>query len=112
GIVKRPDFTVSILSGRAISDIQKRAGLADVIYIGNDGLEIEANATRFREPQAEASRRELRSLALQLKLALSETEGLEIEDKGVTLSVHFRRVNEALHDWVRAVTCSTVARSR
>ncbi len=108
----RPDFSVAIVSGRALEDVRARAGLQDVIYVGNHGLEIEAGTTRFREPHAESLRRELRSLSLQLKLALAETEGVEIEDKGLTLSVHYRRVPEQLHHWVREVTHGAAARSR
>jgi trehalose 6-phosphate phosphatase len=108
----RWDFDVSIISGRGLADVRQRAGLNNVIYAGNHGLEIESDAVRFREPQAEALRRELRCVLLQLKLALSDTDGVEIEDKGLTLSVHFRRLSEHLRDWVRNVTHSTVARSR
>ena|SRR5579863_3639530 len=111
-LAARNDFTLAIVSGRAVADVRKRVGLSKVIYVGNHGLEIESEEIRFREPDAEAFRRELRCLALQLKLALSDTDGLEIEDKGLTLSVHFRRVTEHLQDWVRNVTCSTVARYR
>lgn len=111
-LTARRDFTVALVSGRAVSDLRERAGLRDVIWVGNHGLEVESDSIRFREPKAEALRRELRSLCLQLKLALSDTEGLEVEDKGLTLSVHFRRVIEHLHDWVRNVTASTVGRSR
>ena len=109
---KRPDFSVALVSGRSLDDLRERAGLDDVIYVGNHGLEIEGHNVRFREPEAEALRRELRCVALQLKLALSETEGLEIEDKGLTLAVHFRRVADHLHDWVRSVTYSTIGRSK
>lgn len=109
---ERPDFSVSIVSGRAIADVRERVRLKKAIYAGNHGLEIEADDVRFRDPEAEALRRELRCLLLQLKLALCETEGLELEDKGLTLSVHFRRVAEELQDWVRSVACSTVGRSR
>ena len=109
-LIGRPDFSVAIVSGRALSDVRERVGLTKVIYVGNHGLEIESDSICFREPQAEALRRELRRLSLQLKLALSDTDGLEIEDKGLTLSVHFRRVTEALHDWVRQVAFSTVER--
>ncbi|HTU48806.1 MAG TPA: trehalose-phosphatase [Bryobacteraceae bacterium] len=111
-LAERSDFTIAIVSGRALADLRERVGLKNAIYVGNHGLEIEAEDVRFREPEAEALRRELRCLVLQLKLALSETDGLEIEDKGLTLSVHFRRVTEELQDWVRSVTCSTVGRSR
>ncbi len=111
-LVARPDFRVAIVSGRALSDVRKRVGVDNVIYAGNHGLEIEDDRISFREPQAQSLRRELKSLFLQLRLALSDTDGLEIEDKGFTLSVHFRRVTEHLHDWVRNVTTSMVARSR
>ncbi|MGA8026539.1 MAG: trehalose-phosphatase [Bryobacteraceae bacterium] len=108
----RADFIISIVSGRALADVRDRAALDNVIYVGNHGLEIECRSIRFREPRAEALRRELRSLLLQLRLALCDTDGLEIEDKGLTLSVHFRRVTEHLHDWVRNVALSTVKRSK
>lgn len=111
-IAARPDFSISLVSGRSLEDLRGRAGLENVIYAGNHGLEIEGGDVRFRQPEAEALRRELRCVMLQLKLALSETEGLEVEDKGLTLSVHFRRVMDHLHDWVRSVTYSTVGRSR
>lgn len=111
-LIARADFTVSIVSGRALADLRDRAELANVVYVSNHGLEIEADSVCLREPHAESLRRELRSLYLQLKLALCDTEGLEIEDKGLTLSVHFRRVDEPLHDWVRSMTFSTVGRSR
>jgi trehalose-phosphatase len=112
GLAARPDFTIGIVSGRALADVRERVGIKNAIYVGNHGLEIEGDEVRFREPQAEALRRELRCLVLQLKLALCDTDGLEIEDKALSLSVHFRRVTEHLHDWVRAMTCSTVGRSR
>lgn len=109
-LVGRADFHVSVVSGRGLADLRDRVGLGNIIYVGNHGLEIEGDGTCFREPRAEALRRELRSLSLQLKLALSDTAGLEVEDKGLTLSVHFRCVSEHLQDWVRSVTFSTVAR--
>lgn len=111
-LAARSDFGVSIISGRALEDVKRRVGLKNVVYAGNHGLEIEFETIRFREPRAEALRRELRCLSLQLKLALSDTDGVEIEDKGLTLSVHFRRVADVLHDWVRSITHTTVARSR
>lgn len=109
-LIARSDFNVSIVSGRALADVRQRACLTNVIYVGNHGLEIESDSICFREPEAEALRRELRCLSLQLKLALSDTDGLEIEDKGLTLSVHYRRVTEHLQDWVRRVAFGTVDR--
>ncbi|MBV9766414.1 MAG: trehalose-phosphatase, partial [Acidobacteriaceae bacterium] len=74
-LTARPDFTVAVVSGRALKDVRQRVGLTDVIYVGNHGLEIESDSICFREPEAETLRRELRSLSLQLKLALCDTDG-------------------------------------
>jgi trehalose 6-phosphate phosphatase len=110
GMKSREDFTVGIISGRAIEDLRAKAGIEGLIYAGNHGLEIEAGETRFREPQAEALRRELKCVSLQLKLALDNIEGLEIEDKGLTLSVHYRGVHEDMQVWVRDIALETVAK--
>ena len=108
----RDDVGVAVISGRALLDVRERVGINGLIYAGNHGLEAESDTISYRNPEAEALRRELKCTLLQLKLALSETDGLEIEDKGLTLAVHFRRVTEHLHDWVRSVTFGTVGRSR
>jgi trehalose 6-phosphate phosphatase len=111
-LTARPDFRLSIVSGRALADVRERVPLAGAIYVGNHGLEIESDDIRFREPEAEHLRRELKCLSLQLKLALSDTEGVEVEDKDLTIAVHFRRVAEELHDWLRNSTYSIVGRSK
>lgn len=107
-----PDFTVGIISGRALADLRSRTGIEELIYAGNHGLEIEAGKTRFRNPQAEALRRELRCVSLQLKLALDAIDGLQIEDKGLTLSVHYRRVSEDMQSWVREKAFETALKYR
>jgi trehalose 6-phosphate phosphatase len=111
-MVSQPNIAVAIVSGRALEDLQSRVGIKGLIYVGNHGLEIEAGETRFREPEAEALRRELKCVSLQLKLALDTVEGMEIEDKGLTLSVHFRRVSEDMQSWVRDTALETVTKSR
>jgi trehalose 6-phosphate phosphatase len=54
----------------------------------------------------------MKCISLQLKLALDTVEGMEIEDKGLTLSVHFRRVSEDMQSWVRETALETVSKSR
>jgi len=109
---EREDVSIAVISGRALNDLRERMNIDGLVYAGNHGLEAENSSVSYRNPEAEALRRELKCTLLQLKLALSETDGLEIEDKGLTLAVHFRRVTEHLHDWVRSVTFGTVGRSR
>ena len=111
-LVEQPGVTVTIVSGRALDDVRERAGIEGVIYAGNHGLEIESDSICFREPNAENLRLELRHLLMQLELSVSDTPGTEIEHKGLSASVHYRRVNPELHDWLRNTVCDIVSKSR
>jgi trehalose 6-phosphate phosphatase len=105
-----PNITVGVVSGRLLQDLRSRTAIDGLIYVGNHGLEIEAGEIRFREPAAEALRRELKCVSLQLKLALDGVDGLEVEDKGLTLSVHYRKVHEDMQDWVRDIALETAGK--
>jgi trehalose 6-phosphate phosphatase len=103
---------IAIVSGRQLSDVRTRAGIEGITYAGNHGLEIETDNLCFREPQAESMRLELRRLVLRLEVLLAETTGIEIEEKGLSVAVHYRNVHETLHDWVRRSVAETVCRSQ
>jgi len=100
-LAARPDFRIAVVSGRALADLRERVNLPNIAYVGNHGFEFEAGGISYREPRAERLKCELRALALQLKLAIGDIEGADVEDKGLTISVHLRRVAEPFHDWVR-----------
>lgn len=93
-IVRRPDFTVSVISGRALDDLRARVGL-DVILAGNHGLEISGGGLEFREPQAQERRSVTHEICEEVRERSRQIEGVEIEDKGLTGSVHFRRMAAA-----------------
>ncbi len=103
---------IAIISGRELSDVRRRAGIDGIIYAGNHGLEIETDTLCFREPRAESMRLELRRLVLRLQVLLAETTGIEIEEKGLSVAVHYRHVHEMLHDWVRRSVAETVCKSQ
>ncbi|MBV9267235.1 MAG: trehalose-phosphatase [Acidobacteriaceae bacterium] len=109
-LASRDEIALTIASGRALDDVRRRVPIPQAMYVGNHGLEIEAGEQHFRHPEAEALRPELKCVALQLQLALSDIEGVEIEHKGITLSVHYRRVNEPLHEWIRHSVLETIER--
>jgi trehalose 6-phosphate phosphatase len=111
-LARRDDMSVAIVSGRALEDIRSRVPVKRLMYVGNHGLEIEAGEKQFRHPEAEALRPELKCVCLQLQLALSDVEGVEIEQKGLTLSVHYRRVHDQMQDWVRKSVFEVIQRSR
>jgi len=87
---------VVIISGRSLLDIKTRVGLKNLVYVGNHGLEIEGAGLRFRMKNAEPWRRRLKILATQLRRDLENLPGIFIEDKGCTLSVHYRLAGGAV----------------
>jgi trehalose-phosphatase len=110
-LVQRPDFTVGIVTGRSLDDVKNRVNVPNLFFVGNHGLEIETKGEYRRNTEAEVLRGELRCLSLQLQLALSGISGVEIEDKAVSLSVHFRRADDAMHSWIARTVLELVERA-
>jgi len=107
----RRDWSICIVSGRALADVRQRVALDRVVYVGNHGLEIESDSIRFCQREAEALKSALQTTVDQLRRALAGIDGAEVEDKGLTASVHFRRVAEHLRDQVHTVTLAVVGNS-
>jgi trehalose 6-phosphate phosphatase len=84
--------TTVILSGRDRQDLQQRVGIPGLIYVGNHGLEISGPGFLFVEPAAVAWHEELQALKEELHVRLRGIPGCFVEDKGLTLCVHFRQV--------------------
>src|SRR4030042_1268947 len=55
-IVRKPRFTVGIVSGRALNDLQNRVSIPGIIYAGNHGLEIQGLDLDFVHPIPEEVR--------------------------------------------------------
>jgi trehalose-phosphatase len=85
-------LALAIISGRALGDLKQKVGVGDIIYAGNHGLEIEGRGVNFVSPEAEEARPLLRQLHGELTRALGAIKGVLVEDKGLTLSVHYRQV--------------------
>jgi trehalose 6-phosphate phosphatase len=87
-------ITVSVVTGRSLADIQERLPL-DAIYAGNHGLEISGKGLHFRHPRAEAARELLAHVCEGLEVSVESWDGAWVENKGLTATVHYRRVKEA-----------------
>jgi len=97
-LAQRSDAWVAILSGRAMGDVKVRVGLDQLFYAGNHGMEISGpGGLSFEEQDAGGLRKRLETLTRSLKDLLESIEGAEIEAKGLTTSIHYRRVNP--RDW-------------
>jgi len=88
----RDRAALMLLSGRTYADLQDRVGIAGAIYAANHGLEIHGPSFSFVEPSARECRPLLQELAPKFVQRLHSVPGVLVEDKGLTLSVHYRHV--------------------
>jgi alpha,alpha-trehalase len=100
GLAKHPRYRVAIVSGRALDDLRRHVAVNGLFLGGNHGLEIEGPEGRYEYPEIQRMRPHIQTLMKALRDDLAEIPGAVIEDKGVTLSVHYRGVPET---WVRTV---------
>jgi trehalose 6-phosphate phosphatase len=87
-------FTVGIVSGRALTDLKAKVNLQGIIYAGNHGFEIEGPGLSFINPIVREIKPFFRILRQILVLTLGTIKGVLVEDKGMTISVHYRQVEE------------------
>ncbi len=88
----RESATVAIISGRGLTDLKKMVGIPDIIYVGNHGAEIcDGNAVQITH-HSSSSQERLAEFLNRLQEALSRIPGVLIEGKGITASIHFRKV--------------------
>lgn len=85
-------YKLAIISGRSLEDIQKKVGLADIIYVGNHGLELKGPKIKFTAPISAKYRVVLKQIKDELRKNLSGIKGFLLEDKGLSLSLHYRLV--------------------
>lgn len=89
-----PDCALGIISGRSLKDIKNTVGIKDIIYAGNHGLEIEGPKIKFKSWVSLRLSSTIRNIAEDIRKKLSDINGALIEDKGLTLSIHYRLVRE------------------
>jgi len=104
-----PRVWLCFLSGRELADLTARigGGMTGVILGGNHGMELSGAGLDWTHPAGIAARPCLEELAGKLRQAVTDITGTVIEDKGVALTLHYRRVPAAkltaLHAAVEAI---------
>lgn len=115
-LASNPSLTLGIISGRALNDLRLKVGIANILYAGNHGLEIEGPNISFVNPEAVQAMPLLHSLGQGISLALAGIEGAWLEDKRLTLSLHYRLVDEAqfnkLNEIFNEITKEPLAHAR
>ncbi len=80
---------VAFVSGRAVTDVRRMVALPDLVYVGNHGLEWWIDGQVQVTPAAAAFRPALEAAIAALQPHV--VPGMQIEDKGATLSIHYRQ---------------------
>jgi trehalose 6-phosphate synthase/phosphatase len=93
--LRRRDTELAIVSGRALADLRAQLGLQGAVLVGNHGLEIEGpGLAHFVHPDLPHFAGRLEELAQELRAQAEE--GVWVEEKGASLTVHYRDADPAL----------------
>ena len=91
-ISRHKNIKVAIVSGRSLSYIRQAVNINNLLYVANHGYQIYYKNKTWTHPFTKRTKTILKKLIPILSKALSFTKGISIEDKGLTLSVHYRNV--------------------
>ena len=93
-LVQIPDQFVAVLSSREIEDLSRRIPLPGVILGGASGLEWRMPGGHRIHPGdvAETRREETRAFVAPMLSRLSSFPGVEVENKGWSVAIHYRQV--------------------
>jgi len=107
-LAHRYDFTVGVISGRALGDLKEKVGISGIIYAGNHGLEIEGPGISFMNPVAEELKPVLQIMHYVLSRSLGAIKGVFVENKGFSLSIHYRLAGAHRADEVEGIVKKVV----
>lgn len=93
-LTKREDTDIALISGRSLRDLRERIGIDDVYYAGNHGLEIEGPDLRDIVPEALELQPLVQTMWGAIDDAVGNIDGVFIENKVLSLSVHYRQIDD------------------
>ena len=100
---RKPGLTVGVLSGRSLNDVAQRVGLRSLVYAGNHGMEIQGPGFEYLHPGVAAALPGITKTASRLNGALAGIPGAHVENKGLTLTVHYRQTPPDRHEQVQTM---------
>lgn len=99
---------IAFISGRAIGDLKNKVRIKSFIYAGNHGLEIGGPRIDFRPVVPRGYRTALERIKNELERKISSIDGAFVEDKGLSLSLHYRLVNNLRVPLLKTIFHETV----
>lgn len=85
-------YFLSIVSGRALTDLRKRVGIYRILYVSNHGLRISHSNLKWDYPLTKAQKNNLLKCFKEIKSSLNSVVGIKFEKKEVSFAVHYRTV--------------------
>ncbi len=88
-------FVVGVVSGRSLPDLEAMVAVPSLVYAGNHGLEMKGGGMDFVHPDAPAFEASLAEVARLLERELANAPGVVVDNKRLTLTVHFRNAPDS-----------------
>lgn len=96
-------FLVGVVSGRGLSDIQGKVRVNGIFYVGNHGFEIKGRGINYVHPINDEIKSIMSNISQMLNNSLSEIKGVIVENKGFTVSIHYRLAKKKEIDKVKGI---------
>lgn len=94
-LIRSKRFQVSIVSGRSLKSVKQKVGIKNIFYAGNHGFEVSGPNFSWKLACVEAVEKEMPQIAQALK-KVGKIPGVYLEEKKISLSVHFRHTPKKL----------------
>lgn len=89
-ISENPKIRLAFISGRSLEDIKSKIGIKNAIYSGNHGLQLGGPKIKFEPLVPPRYQMIVERIKNELGQKISRVKGAFVEDKGLTLSLHYR----------------------
>jgi len=91
-LLHNQNICLGVVSGRALSDVINKVGINGLIYSGNHGMEWEINRKVYKTYLPLEIIKILKDAKEELEQIKSRFPGILVEDKGLSLALHYRIV--------------------
>ena len=90
----KSDYPIAIISGRTLADIMDRVKIKDIFYAGNHGAEIWDGRQKIVGSSEPIDTGLLHEFKEKIATAMKGIAGIMVEDKTMTISIHYRKVKK------------------
>ena len=102
-------YFVGVVSGRGLADLMAMVAVPGLVYAGNHGLEMSGVGMDCVHPAAPAFEASLAEVARLLEQELAKAPGILVDNKRLTLTVHFRNAPDSYGPQVDATVGAVTA---